>query len=193
MEERNVSGIKVKDIMLKPLTIGHDESAKVAGNIMRKNRRYSLIVTKDDHPIGIITDSDMVKRLVAADKQPSTVIVSEIMSKPIVTIAPNTDIIAAADVMKKNKIKRLPVMQDGKITGIIELTDVARASPEMIDLLKYKMQLREAEIDIMQSETSGICEICANYSELLRHSKDGQWVCPECSDENEEDEDDDII
>ena len=129
MEERSESGIIVKDIMAEPLTIEHDESVKVAGNIMRKHRRYSLIVTKDDHPIGIITDSDMVKRLIAADKKPSTVIVSEIMSKPIVTISSGMDIIDAAEVMKKNKIKRLPVVEGGKITGIIELTDIARASP----------------------------------------------------------------
>jgi CBS domain-containing protein len=189
MEEKNESGIKVKDIMLKPLMIEHDQSAKVAGNIMRKHRRYSLIVTKEDHPIGIITDSDMVKRLVAADKKPSTIAVGELMSKPIVTVAPNIDIIDAADVMKKNKIKRLPVMESGKITGIVELTDVAKASPEMIGLLKYKMQLRDAETDIIQSETSGICESCANYSESLKHSKDGQWTCPECTDENEDDDD----
>jgi CBS domain-containing protein len=174
--------LKVKEIMQKPLTINANQSAKIAGDIMRKNRRYSLIVTKKKNPIGMITDSDLIKQVVAKNKKPSTIKVGKIMSSPLVTVSPDKDVLEAARRMKKNKIKRLLVMKKGNLVGIIELSDVARASPEMVDLLEYKIKMRDMQTEIVEPSTSGICESCGSYFEDLRNIQ-GKWLCESCRDE----------
>lgn len=186
MVEAAETVLKVKEIMLPPLTVDINKTGKYAGDLMRKNRRYSLIVTKKGNPVGILTDSDLIKRVVALDKKPSSVKVSEMMSAPIVTVGAGDSILSAAEKMKKNKIKRLPVMEKGKIVGMIELTDVARASPEMVDLLEYKIKLRDMTTEITEHTTSGICESCGNYSGDLNRAADGSWVCGDCLEEMEE-------
>jgi CBS domain-containing protein len=174
--------LKVKEIMQKPLTIGANQNAKIAGSIMKKNRRYSLIVTKKKNPIGMVTDSDLIKQVVAKNKKPSTVKVGDIMSSPLVTVSPDKDVLEAARRMKKNKIKRLLVMRKGNLVGIIELSDVARASPEMVDLLEYKIKMRDMRTEIVEPSTSGICESCGSYFEDLRNIQ-GKWLCESCRDE----------
>ena len=176
--------LKVGEIMLKPLTIGIKKNAKSAGEVMKKNRRYSLIVTKGGNPVGILTDSDLIKQIIAKNKKPSSVRAEEIMSSPLVTIGPNDDVMEAARKMKKNRIKRLPVISGGKIVGIIELSDVARASPEMMYLLEYKIKMRDMSPEIVERTTSGMCESCGNYFEELENAQ-GKWLCESCMDDLE--------
>lgn len=176
--------MEVREIMLKPLIIEFDKDVKTAGEIMRKNRRYSIIVCKNKKPIGILTDSDIIKKIVADDKQPSKIKVEEVMSAPIVTISPNEEVIDAAKKMKKNKIKRLPVIDNNTIVGMIELSDVARASPEMMELLEYKIKMRDMNTKIVEDTTSGICDFCGDYFERLKNVQ-GQWLCEGCKDESE--------
>jgi len=180
------TGMKVKDIMFNPLMVDIGKSVKIAAGVMKKNRRYSVIATKKGNPVGILTDSDIIKKIVATNKTPSSVKISEVMSSPIVTISPGGDVLEAAEKMKKHKIKRLPVLKKGKIVGIIELSDVARASPEMADLLEYKIKLRDMSAEISTAQTSGICESCSNYCENLEYVADGRWLCKSCQDEMED-------
>ncbi len=178
--------IEVRKIMQEPLIIDLGKSAKAAGEMMRNNRRYSLIATKKGMAIGMVTDSDLIKKVVAKNKTPSTVKIKEMMSTPLVTISPEEDIIKAADKMKKNGIKRLAVVRNDEILGVIELSDVARASPEMVELLEYKIRLRDKAPQPINDTTSGICESCGNYSPHLSRYSDGRWMCETCTDEIEE-------
>jgi len=178
--------LKVKEIMLKPLTIDINKNAKSAGELMRKTRRYSLIATKSGNPVGILTDSDIIKQVVAKNKKPSSVKIGNIMSKPLVTILPSEDILEAARKMKKNRIKRLPVVKGKRIVGIIELSDVARASPEMVDLLEYKIKMRDMATEIVEPVTSGICDSCGDYFDELKNAN-GKWLCETCREEIESD------
>jgi len=177
--------LKVKEIMQKPITVGLGQNARAVGETMKKNRRYSLIAVKGTNPVGIITDSDLIKQVVARNKKPSSVKVASIMSSPIVTIESDEDVIEAARKMKKNNIKRLPVVKAGRIVGMIELSDVARASPEMMDLLEYKIKMRDMQTEITESKTSGICDSCGDYFEDLENAN-GKWLCENCRDELEE-------
>lgn len=178
--------VKVREIMQAPLTIDFSKSSKVAGEIMKKNRRYSIVVTKGDMAMGIVTDSDLIKKIIAKDKTPSKVKVKEIMSKPLVTVSPEEDVMQAATRMKKNLVKRLVVVDGNEIMGVIELSDVARASPEMMDLLEFKLNVRDKMADIVEERTAGICESCSNYSSGLRKISDGRWICEDCRDDIEE-------
>lgn len=177
--------VLVKDIMIKPvLTIGSKKTVKNAGEILRKTRRDALIVVAKNKAIGILTDSDLIKKVVAKDLKPSKLHVKDVMSKPLVTVKPGDSVLDATRKMKKSNIKRLPVMDEGKLVGILNLTDIARNSPEMIDLLEYKLQSKEEEPVIREEVTSGICESCGNYSTRLQNSG-SQWLCEDCREESE--------
>jgi len=176
----------VKDIMVKPvITIDINKNAYSAGELMRKTRRYTLVVLKNGKPVGILTDSDLIKKVVAKNVKPSAIPINKIMSSPIVTTSPNEVVEEIIKKMKRSNIKRLPVLDNEKLVGIISLSDVALASPEMINLLEYKLIMKESEPEIKEKFTSGICDSCGNYNPDLRN-QDGQWLCEDCREEVEE-------
>ena len=179
--------IMVKDIMLKPLTVDVEKTVKAAGELMRTNRRDAVIAVKNNHPVGLLTDSDLIKKIIAKDIKPSSIKVQDVMSKPLVTVKPSDSMLVASRKMKHSNIKRLIVMDDGKLVGIISLSDIARSSPEMIDLLEYKLKMREGPPEIREKFTSGICDSCGNYEENLELER-GQWLCGDCREESESSE-----
>ena len=120
---------RVSDIMTEaPLdTIEQGLSVQYAANIMRERNRGSLIVLDSNKPVGIITERDIVRRLVADARDPQEVKVKDIMSTPLITIGPEATIEAAAKVMYENKIRRLPVVENDNLVGIVTTTDFAKA------------------------------------------------------------------
>jgi len=175
----------VKDIMSKPvIKIDESKSAKVAGELMKKFRKGSLIVMSKDKPVGIITDSDMVKKIVARNLKAGQVKLKDIMSKPLVTVKPDDDVLVAVKKIKKSNIRRLPVIDRGKIVGMVSVYDIARTSPEMANLLEYRLKMRERPFEIKEEFTSGICDSCGNYNDDLKNIND-QWLCESCREETE--------
>jgi len=176
----------VKDIMSKPVvTIDVNSNAKSAGDMMKKRRRYALIVLKGNKAIGIVTDSDLIKNVVAKNAKPSEIKVTNVMSKPLVVISSAENVTEAARKMKRSRIKRLAVVDSGKLVGILSATDIARVSPELVDILEFKLSTREGPPEIREKFTSGICENCGNYSPDLRNVN-GQWIDENCREELEE-------
>ena len=178
--------ILVKEIMSKPAyTIDINKTSKEAATMMGKTRRGFLVVTKNGKPIGVLSDSDLINKIVAKNLLPHKVKVKNVMNSPLVTIQSGEDITTAVRKMKNNNVHRLPVLESGRLTGVIALTDIARASPEMINLLEYRLKMKETPFEIKEKLTSGICESCGNFSERLSH-KEGNWVCEDCTEEAEE-------
>jgi signal-transduction protein with cAMP-binding, CBS, and nucleotidyltransferase domain len=178
-----VIGIQVKDIMTKPvIKIDYKKTVQQAAKEMAKYRVGSVIIIKKNNPIGIITETDLNKRIVAPAKDPRKLKVTDIMSSPIVFSEPYEDVISAVEKMEKHKVKRLPVISKGKIVGIITNTDIARACPEMMDILNYRLKMRTELPTIKETSTSGLCEVCGGYSDDLQFVDD-QWVCANCREE----------
>jgi len=175
--------ILVKDVMIgEVLSVDLNKSAKNAGEILRRTRRDTLIVTKNGKPIGIVTDTDLIKKVVAKNLLPSKVFVKSVMSAPLVVISKDNNILDAMRKMRRNNIKRLVVTDGSKLVGILSLSDIARNSPEVIDLLEFKLQTKDSPTSIKEKTTSGICENCGNYSSDLQNSDD-QWLCEDCREE----------
>jgi CBS domain-containing protein len=117
----------VRDIMTKDIvTIDEAESALEAARIMSQRGISSLIVVKDGVPKGIITERDFVKKICAKELQASEMKIGALMSR-IRTIAdPDTPIQVAVQRMANQGIRRLPIIQEGKVVGIVTVTDLAR-------------------------------------------------------------------
>ena len=118
----------VSQIMTRHVvTISPNRSALDAALLMKENRISSLIVQdKDNKSLGIITERDFVKRVCAEDKKSSEVKISELMSKIQTFAEPETPVDVAVQRMINNRIRRLPVMSDGNVVGIITVTDLAK-------------------------------------------------------------------
>jgi len=116
----------VKDVMISDLTtLDASSSIKDAGKLMDKNNIGCIIVTKNQLPIGILTERDFVKR-VAAKEKPSTTSLEEVMSSPLIEVKPDETVWEAAQIMKTNNIHKLPVKKDNQIIGIVTATDLVK-------------------------------------------------------------------
>jgi len=97
-----------------------------ATKLMKEKAIGCLVVVEDGDAVGIMTERDIVRRVVAENSDAKQVKVGAVMSKPLITIGPNTSVRDAAAMMIKNKIRRLPVIEDSKLVGIITSTDLAK-------------------------------------------------------------------
>ena len=117
---------KVKDVMTKTvISVESNKTVIEAAALMAENDVSNLIVMDDNTPIGIVTERDFVRRVLAKET-PSKTKISEIMSTPLRVIDPDAPLKEAARRMVKKRIRRLPVIKDNKLVGIITATDFAR-------------------------------------------------------------------
>lgn len=135
---RQGSLVMVDSIMSRRLVVVHpDATARDAATLMRDQRVGSLIVSSGAGATGIVTVGDLVHRVVAAGRDPAATRVREVMSSPVATLAPSATLEEAATTMKRLRIKRLVVVLDGHVRGIVTVRDIAYASPEaMRDLVE---------------------------------------------------------
>ena len=135
--------LKVKDVMVENvITIGAEVPVREAVKVMNRHEIGSLVVVKDKKPIGIVTERDMLKRVLSTSRDPRALEVCEIMSKPLVVMEPEMNIGDAVKLMFEHKIKKLPVVKREHLVGIVSLTDVIN-SPEMTRWLE-KLSLEKA-------------------------------------------------
>jgi CBS domain-containing protein len=119
----------VEDLMTKNvITIDKDASVEFAARTMNLKRIGCLVTVDKDGVVGILTERDMLARVVETCKNPRTTKVSEVMSRSIVFGNPSMQLIEATRLMFQNKIKKLPILEDNQLVGLVTLTDVARAT-----------------------------------------------------------------
>ena len=123
--------MKAKDVMTKdPATLGPEATLGEAATLMRQEDCGSIPIVDGGRLVGIVTDRDIVIRAVAAGKDARSTKVSEVMSADPVCISPDTDLDEAANVMAERQIRRLPVVEDGKLAGILVIGQIARREPD---------------------------------------------------------------
>mgnify|MGYP003920621191 FL=1 len=119
--------ILLKDIMVrKVITIDPDKTARDAARLMADNNISSVIVMKGDEIVGIVTERDLVRKVCANDIPSSKVNIVSVMSSPVITAESDLPIEAAVQRMFNNRIRRLPVVENGKLVGIVTISDIAK-------------------------------------------------------------------
>ncbi len=109
------------------ISIAPDEPASLAARLLfRHNIGAIPVCTEDGRLRGIVTDRDIVLRCVAAENDPETTPVREIMSRGLVTVSPTDDVREAARQMAESQVRRLPVVESGKLIGMLALGDMAK-------------------------------------------------------------------
>jgi len=118
--------MKVRDVMTSQVSwVAPTATVVEAAKMMQRENVGSVPVCEQDRLVGIVTDRDIIVRGIATDKNPGNLPISDIMSTQMVTVTPEMDIHEAADLMSRSQIRRLPVIQGGKLVGIVALGDVA--------------------------------------------------------------------
>lgn len=114
----------VKEVMKKDIKTTTSESLVLDAAKLMAERNIGCLIVVDDTLKGIVTERDVLIKLVAKDRDPKEVRIKEIMTKNVITISPDKDIQEACDLMAKHRIKRLPVTFGNEVVGIITSTDV---------------------------------------------------------------------
>ena len=129
--------LKVEDAMVDDVvTIEVDATVKKAVDLMNKHEIGCLIVVRSGKAVGIVTERDMLSRVLGMTRDPGRTKVSDIMTSPLVVADPQMDLEEAARLMFKMKVKKLPVVSKGDLVGLLTLTDVARFQPQIIKILE---------------------------------------------------------
>jgi len=127
----------VRDAMSKNVKVVRpDSSVREVVAIMNKFDIGSIIVVQGDRPVGIITERDILRRIVEPCLAPETLTARQVMSSPVLTIKETASIDEAAKLMAKKGVKKLPVMDNQKLVGIVTFTDIVTKVPTMLSILE---------------------------------------------------------
>jgi CBS domain-containing protein len=187
------SRLLVKDVMSSPVvTTDEEASANRVAELMDKHGLGCIVVTsKNGKPLGIITERDLVGRVLAKNIRPDAVKAKEVMTAPLITIEPNETISEAARRMSRLNIRRLGVVYKGQLIGILSSKDILSVMPELIDTIQERALIegenRAQEATEESAPLAGYCDRCGIWSDDLKEAN-GEFVCEDCRVELESEE-----
>jgi CBS domain-containing protein len=170
----------VRDIMNSPVISAspQDTVHEVAKKMKSENIGSIIIMDKDDKPVGLVTDYDIVTQAVAKDVKPSAIKVGDVM-RDLHTIESQEGITEAARLLRKHGIKRLGVVYKNRLVGIISASDVIAVTPDLVDVVSEKAGIIRGELGRPAGKVSGYCDECGEWSDLLQFDE-GTFVCEVC-------------
>ncbi len=177
------TGILVRDVMSSPVrTVMEHDSVEQAAQKMIANDLGSIVVTDTQgNPVGIITERDVVDRVVAENRVPRKVKAEAVMSRPVHMTAPNADIKEAAESMRNHDIRRLVVMEAGKMVGIVSSKDIVEITPMLLEIISEKTRITHQQLLRPRPvfTSTGYCDQCRQWSDTLLEVN-GNFLCEEC-------------
>ena len=154
------TGYRVSEVMVRDVaTISPKASLLECAKKMAENKVGCLVVTVSDNPIGIITEQDLARRVLAREIDVKNTAVRSIMSRNMKTISPDKDLHEAVSLMGKNEIKHLPVVSGRKLAGIITAKDIIQIQPGLIELLRFNSSSKK---NLEDDDEDDIDEILAD-------------------------------
>jgi signal-transduction protein with cAMP-binding, CBS, and nucleotidyltransferase domain len=121
--------VSVKKVMTKnPLKVDMTTTIREVAEIMKTKKVGSILVNQEDKTVGIITETDLCRRVIGEDRVPYITPVSQVMSSPVLTIQGEASIYDAQDLMDKHKIRHLLVLDDDEVVGLISIRDLIHPS-----------------------------------------------------------------
>ena len=136
---------------------------------MSKKDMGCAVIVEDGKPIGVVTERDIVRKVISRGKKPSRVKLKKIMSSPVITIEYDSTILEASEVIAEQNVRRLVVTKDDQIVGIVS----------SIDLFSYAPEIFEEEESEEQEIGPGACEACGQHFQEL-NLVNGKYVCDNC-------------
>lgn len=179
------TGVKVGDLMTRNfIHVAPETDLRQCAKTMVKKRVGSLIIKEGDKLKGILTEKDIIWAIVKKSKKDlKNIQAKALMRRKVVTIKPGADITDAMQKFKKKKIRRLPVVENGKLIGFLTTKDILKIDPGLYQMIAETVKIREETAKLKRSDIEaprkqGICEECGDY-DILYHDE-AQWLCDKC-------------
>lgn len=176
--------MSVREVMTSNVVVANINSSvlEIAREMIRQ-KVGSVIITDDHDPVGIITEADIISKVVVNNTMPGTVVAGKIMSSPIIATKPSTNVIEAAEQMTRCNIRRLAVIDGDRIVGIITDRDILTVSPGLNTILESLIELHRDESNFVEESgiERGICQRCGAYTDLTLMN--GLMLCEDCKEE----------
>jgi len=175
----------VKDIMSSPvITIDEDATVDKAAQLMAEHNLGCVIITskKGEKPLGIITERDLVTRVLAKNAKASKLTAKDVMTTPLITVDPDETLSEAARRMSRLNIRRMGVIYKGNLVGIVSSKDILAITPELIEIMQEKARLEgEAAVREVREHPplAGYCDQCGQWADDLQEIE-GRFICEEC-------------
>lgn len=179
--------ISVGDVMTRNfLSVAPKNSLYDCIKKMTKERIDNMLIVQNNRLIGLLTSRDILQLIIKKPKLDlRKVSCMKIASRKLAVIKPSADISQAIEKMKASNFRRLPVISNGKLLGVITLKDILAIEPSFYSEISPFIDIKEEERKRKQLgfeyPIEGICENCGALSDLLR--VEGQLLCPDCRDE----------
>lgn len=179
------SRLLVKDVMSSPvITIKENAPANEVAELMGKHDLGCIIVTsKNVKPLGIITERDLVERVLAKNIRPDAAEAKEVMTAPLITIEAGETISEAARRMSRLNIRRLGVMYKGQLVGLLSSKDILAVMPELIETIQERALMEgenRAQEEVEEEKPlAGYCDHCGVWSDNLKEVN-GEFLCEDC-------------
>ncbi len=176
----------VKDVMTSPVVTVEETAPanKVAGLMLDNKVGCVIVVDRTGNAIGIVTERDLVVRVLAKNVVPLNTKAKDFMTCPLVTVEPEANVTEAARMMSKKDIRRLGVLYKSKLVGIVSSKDILDVMPELLEIMQEQTRIEgaggpEATEGPEEAPLSGNCDRCGMYSENLK-DVNGQSLCEDC-------------
>jgi signal-transduction protein with cAMP-binding, CBS, and nucleotidyltransferase domain len=170
----------VREAMSSPvISVDENEDIVQVSNKMREQRVGAVVVLNQQNlPVGIVTERDIVTRVVAEGVSPSTFIAGKVMSSPLKMVDPEMNLMDAMKMMDKENIRRLGVIYKGELVGVVTDRNIIRFIPTIVDIMREHKEIL-TNTPVSGSSTVGYCDKCELYSMNLR-AIDGAFLCEDC-------------
>lgn len=177
--------MKVGDMMTRNfISVSPETNLKTCAKTMIKKRVGSLIVKEGDVLKGILTEKDILWAIVKKSvKHLENIQAKALMKRKVVTIKPSADITDAMKRFKKKKVRKLPVVENGRVIGMLTMKDLLRIDPGLFEMIAATIKIKEEteklkRRDMRGPRKQGICEECGEFEILIKDEV--QWLCDGC-------------
>lgn len=175
--------ISVKDIMTRNVvTVDIKSDVQKLAKKMLTYKVGSVIVTDKSQPVGIVTERDIVKKIVSKNLKAEEISIKDLMTTPLLTIPSTEDVNEVMQKMVKLEIRRLPVVEKGKLVGLVTDTDLIAISSQMGNIFSDLIKMHREKLFSMETPgqvMKGICEDCGYISDNLQ-LVEGKVLCESC-------------
>lgn len=143
MRDLVMAVLKIQDIMTYPVITQSINStvSEAASTMCAHNIGSLIIVDSQEKPVGIVTERDMLRKIIMTNRNPTATDIEQIMSRPIITGHPKMDLEEAAKLMITKEIKRLLIIESGKLVGMVTLTDIVGSHPQIVSTLERSLSI----------------------------------------------------
>ena len=179
------TGMRVGDLMTRDFVhVGPEVDLRECAKTMIKKRVGSLVIKEDGELRGILTEKDLVWAISKKSKKDLVDIkAKDLMRRKIIKIKHSADVTDAMEKFKEKKVRRLPVVERGKLIGIVTANDILRIDPGLFQIMSETIKIKEEaeklkRSDVGTSQRKNNCEECGGFDVLYLDG--AQWLCEEC-------------